>query len=59
LGKKKKVSIKSPHPESSSGQALTSPFETFKGGKFSKAVIPVKTGIQKSIENTGFQPSLE
>jgi hypothetical protein len=28
----------------------------FGGEKLSKAVIPVKTGIQKSIENTGFQP---
>jgi hypothetical protein len=59
-----------PHPESSSGQALTSPpkwwrgippspFVRFRVGKFLKAVIPVKTGIHKTIENTEFQPSLE
>jgi hypothetical protein len=26
------------------------------GGKFQKAVIPVKMGIHKTVENTGFQP---
>jgi hypothetical protein len=27
----------------------------FEDGRFLKAVIPVKTGIHKTIENTGFQ----
>ena len=36
---------------------LSLPRSEFKDGQFVKAVIPVKTGIHKAIENTGFQPS--